>query len=228
MLEIEKSRKRTLIFNVNISGQSHNTVEGSFKIKDKNGIEYGIPIKVEEGRIVVDIPPLSNIISGLSEGVNDIVSVKLEAYGGGYYVCPWEDEARLKEGFDMQVSLFSEDQNEEINQSSGIQMDAKLENEDNKLDQINEVDQTVKPRNKVKSKTKNKSNLSQVKTILESKGIKGTKITNMILEKVKDEVKSRGITDRKEILEIVESHADRLTKPYDPMEQFKSFIKKED
>ena len=106
MININMNESKNIEFDVSISGTEMSAIKGHLRLI-KDGMEYGIPTKIIDNSIQVDIPRLDTfIISELKNG--EKISGKLELIvNGDTYIMPWEDsfviekpmviEAKVKE-----------------------------------------------------------------------------------------------------------------------------------
>lgn len=94
MLDINVRDIRQLTFEMEISGISPSQLEGRLRFFIDN-IEYGIPAKITEKEIQVEIPPLRRLIQReLKEG--EVFNARLDVYGDSHYMKPWAGEFRIK------------------------------------------------------------------------------------------------------------------------------------
>jgi len=90
MIKLNINERKSLSFQIELSGIDHSQLEGSLRFIVDN-VEYGFPAKIEQGLISVDIPTLANIIPrDIEEG--EKLQAKLEVQGNGYYMNPWNGE----------------------------------------------------------------------------------------------------------------------------------------
>ena len=94
MINLNINEKKSLQFDVSVSGVDMDSLKGSMKIV-MEGIEYGFPIKVIDGKIVVNIPPLTTF---LKEDMlkNQTLNATLEIIADDTYLVPWEDQILLE------------------------------------------------------------------------------------------------------------------------------------
>lgn len=94
MIDLNVNERKSLQFDVSVSGVQMNDLLGSMKIVMED-IQYCFPIKILDGKIVVDIPPLSKFIK--EEFLKEqSIDAKLEIIAGDTYLVPWEDQLLLK------------------------------------------------------------------------------------------------------------------------------------
>ena len=94
MLEINVKDTRDVSFEMEISGIGPNDLEGRLRMVIDN-IEYGIPAKITETEIKVEIPPLKRLVQReLSEG--ETFSARLDVFGDGHYLMPWSGEFQVR------------------------------------------------------------------------------------------------------------------------------------
>lgn len=107
MLKLNTDEKRQLSFEINIQGINHKELQGSLKFII-DGIDYGFPVKILQDHISVDVPPLDSVIKkGLTD--NKIIECKLDIFGNGFYLKPWESKFTLKTPVKMEAKMRLED-----------------------------------------------------------------------------------------------------------------------
>jgi hypothetical protein len=94
MINLNINESKKLRFKISLSGVNSYDLKGSMKIMIE-GIEYGFPIKIENGDIIVEISPLSEICSKKVKN-NTILNSKLEVIAGKTYLVPWSGNIKLK------------------------------------------------------------------------------------------------------------------------------------
>ena len=94
MINLNVNEKKSLQFDVSVSGVQMNDIRGSMKII-MNKVQYGFPITIMDGKIVVEIPALSDFLK--EEVLNErTADAKLEIIAGDTYLVPWEDQIELQ------------------------------------------------------------------------------------------------------------------------------------
>jgi len=89
MIKLNVNSKKKLQFDVSVSGVQTEDLKGSMKIVMEK-IEYGFPISIIDGKIVVEIPALNDFIK--EESLNeDTVKASLGIIANDTYIVPWED-----------------------------------------------------------------------------------------------------------------------------------------
>lgn len=85
------NEKKRIEFNVGVSGVDVNSLKGALRLVFE-GIEYGFPIEIEGGKVVVEIPPLKNIIREykLSKGMK--IDTRLDIIADDTFINPWNGE----------------------------------------------------------------------------------------------------------------------------------------
>jgi hypothetical protein len=103
MLEINVNKKRAINFEVTLSGIEASQLTGSIRFII-DSIEYGFPVEIQQGNVIAEIPPLSNIISRtIKEGEN--INAKLEITGNGYYLNPWNGSFVVKNPIAVEAKI---------------------------------------------------------------------------------------------------------------------------
>lgn len=93
MISINVNESKKLRFKISLSGIQAQDLRGSMKIM-MEGIEYGFPIEIDNGDIVVDVNPISEIYSKtIKDGA--LLDAKLELIAGDNYLSPWQDKIKI-------------------------------------------------------------------------------------------------------------------------------------
>jgi len=107
MLKLNTDEVRNLQFEVSIQGINYDELQGSLKFVIE-GIEYGIPVKIQKELVSVEVPPLEEIVArGMKNG--DIVECKLDIFGNGFYINPWGGQFELATPVKMEAKQFNID-----------------------------------------------------------------------------------------------------------------------
>jgi len=94
MINLNVNEKKSLQFDVKVSGVEMRDLRGSMKIVI-NEIQHGFPITIVDGKIVVEIPALSDFLK--EDVLNEkTVNAKLEIIASDTYLVPWEDSITLE------------------------------------------------------------------------------------------------------------------------------------
>ena len=167
MIEITTNQQKNITFESSINGISPQELDGYFRIT-VDGIEYGFKAKITENTIEVSIPSLKNIIHRTLKESETFQS-KLEMYGSGYYLNPWQGEVKIKSSVMIEAKILDE---KNINKSK-----PSVSIKENKLKQQKIVKEALK---------KKKNNVVITKEhlykFMEKKGTKDKKIQDVILE----------------------------------------------
>lgn len=110
MLEINVKDYRELSFEMELSGISPDQLEGRLRMIVDN-IEYGIPAKITETEITVNIPPLKRLIQRpLDEG--ETFPARLDVFGEGHYLKPWDGEFKVNNPVIVEAKIKEDSQPE--------------------------------------------------------------------------------------------------------------------
>ncbi len=94
MLKLNTDEIKNLQFEVSIQGINYDELQGSLKFMIED-IEYGIPVKINQDMVSVEVPPLQEIVAkGMRQG--DVVECKLDIFGNGFYINPWGGQFELQ------------------------------------------------------------------------------------------------------------------------------------
>lgn len=109
MINININESKKLRFKVSLSGVQPQDLRGSMRMVIE-GMEYGFPIKIDKGDIIVEINPISNISKKLKDG--SLLDAKLELVAVDTYLVPWQDKIKIENPIKVEAKL--EDIVEEI------------------------------------------------------------------------------------------------------------------
>ena len=109
MRSIKADKSMRFEWGIEIQGIDYKQLQGSLKFIVED-VEYGIPVSINETSIEVDIPPLKNVIKNLA---NEKIDSKLEIYGDGFYMKPWQEEVKIEIPAEVKVELKENNVNEE-------------------------------------------------------------------------------------------------------------------
>jgi len=103
MLNLNINETRTLDFEVQISGIDPDQLKGSLRF-EINNVEYGFPAEFKNESILVNIPPLKNILSTpLKEGTT--LKATLEVNANGFYLNPWDGDFVISNPIKMEAKI---------------------------------------------------------------------------------------------------------------------------
>ena len=147
MIKLNVNSKKKLQFDVSVSGVQTEDLKGSMKIVMEK-IEYGFPISIIDGKIVVEIPALNDFIK--EESLNeDTVKASLGIIANDTYIVPWEDSIIIESPVkveaimsDIQTIMEKELPKIEIKSTPKVI--------------VEEIDDEVKKVKKIEKKTKSK------------------------------------------------------------------------
>lgn len=102
MLKLNTDEIKNLQFEVSIQGINYDELQGSLKFMIED-IEYGIPVKIQQDLVSVEVPPLQEIVAkGMKQG--DVVECKLDIFGNGFYINPWGGQFELQTPVKVETS----------------------------------------------------------------------------------------------------------------------------
>ena len=111
MLNINSNEKKKLKFGISVAGVQARDLRGALRLTVE-GIEYGFPVKVVEGDIEVEIPPLRKLINEVDSEKR--YEVKLELIANDTYIVPWSDVAKIKTPISVEVSESIQEEDEKV------------------------------------------------------------------------------------------------------------------
>ncbi len=131
MLKLNTDEIKNLQFEVVIQGIDYDELTGSLKFMIED-VEYGIPVKIQKDLVSVEVPPLEEIVAkGMKDG--DVVECKLDIFGNGFYLNPWDGQFELKTPIKMETTQVKVD-NDPRSKTKRIQATLKEE----KIEEENE------------------------------------------------------------------------------------------
>jgi len=132
MLRLNTDEIKNLQFEVVIQGINYDELTGALKFIIED-VEYGIPVKIQKDLVSVEVPPLEEIVAmGMKDG--DVVECKLDIFGNGFYLNPWDGQFELKTPIKMETTQLKLD-NDPKSKKKRMSASLKEEEESNsKLD----------------------------------------------------------------------------------------------
>lgn len=122
---INISNSKSLEFEVQIQGIDYTSLTGYLRILINN-VEYGFPVEIKQDSINAEIPPLNTIIPmTLENGM--VVQLKLEIFGNGFYLNPWNGEAKLEIPIQIEVKMKEDFNNNETLIKAELKEDKDIE-----------------------------------------------------------------------------------------------------
>lgn len=103
MISININESKRLKFKISVSGVQPQDLKGSLRIMMEK-IEYGFPIKIENGNVVVEISPISKIY-GKKIKDGSLLDAKLEIIAGDNYLVPWNDKIKLENPIKVEAKI---------------------------------------------------------------------------------------------------------------------------
>ncbi|GIU69068.1 MAG: hypothetical protein KatS3mg002_0304 [Candidatus Woesearchaeota archaeon] len=134
MIKLISSEPKRLKFNVSIDGIRPEDLSAFIRFM-VNGVELGFKGVIENNIIRVEIPPLDEIVG--KHLLGDVTTKgRLDVYGAGYYLSPWEDNIFIKKSIKIEATIQSEDDmpHEEMHSSQPMVQCMDVE-EENDLDE---------------------------------------------------------------------------------------------
>ena len=107
MINMNINEIKKLKFGVAVSGVQTRDLAGTMRILI-DGVEYGFPTTVLDDKILVEIPPLNDVVkSGLKEG--RALQAKLDIVVGDTALTPWADTVRLIMPVTVEATISEEE-----------------------------------------------------------------------------------------------------------------------
>ena len=103
MIKLNITEKKEIKFDVNVSGINARDLTGSILLKIEE-VEYGFPVKVMDGTVIVEIPPLDEFVKQeLWDG--QTLNAKLEIIAADTYIIPWEDTMMIETPVKIEATI---------------------------------------------------------------------------------------------------------------------------
>lgn len=107
MISMNINEIKKLKFGVAVSGVQARDLNGMMRILI-DGVEYGFPTSILDDKILVEIPPLNDIVkSGLKEG--RALKAKLDIVVGDTAITPWADTVNLIMPVTVEATITEEE-----------------------------------------------------------------------------------------------------------------------
>jgi hypothetical protein len=147
MIKLNTNEKKRLKFNIEVSGVQTTDLKGSMKIIS-DGVEYGFPIGLDGGKVVVEIRPLSEITRlDLKDGQS--LPARLEIIANETFLVPWSDTIRIENPIKVEAKI---DEVEEVFETTIPKIKIKTVEEESLIKEIKKEEKKVE-RKKRKPKT---------------------------------------------------------------------------
>jgi len=144
MLTFDVNKEKKLEMMIETQGIDPQSLEFTFRILIE-GIEYGFPAQLIGNKVVVTIPPLSEVLAQKIESGD--YNAKLEVNGENkYYLKPFNEQVHIK--IEPKVEVTLDDDNERIEEKKNFDL---------KLSSITEEDAVTKTKEKSVIKKKKES-----------------------------------------------------------------------
>lgn len=156
MINLNINETKKLRFKISLSGVHPQDLKGALRIIIDD-IEYGFPIKIENGDITSEIGPLKDICPKKVKN-SDILNSKLEIIAGDTHFTPWSDKIRLRNPIKVEAKITDDD----IKESNKL-MTSEITDED-----IKEFNKLLTPKIKISDISEEKVEEENINKIEES------------------------------------------------------------
>lgn len=155
MISMNINEIKKLKFGVAVSGVQTRDLAGTMRILI-DGVEYGFPTTVLDDKIIVEIPPLNDIVkSGLKEG--RALQAKLDIVVGDTAITPWADTVNLIMPVTVEATIT-----EEESVKKKAEKTIKLNLEDDISEKVVKKVEKVLKESKPKKKAGKKTRMSKI------------------------------------------------------------------
>lgn len=191
MLEINVRDIKELSFEAEIGGVTPDQLECKLRLIIDN-IEYGIPAKISEGEITVEIPPLKRLVQReMREG--ETFAARLDVIGDSQYIKPWSGEFKVKNPVVVEAKIKEEPEIKVKLSEKKSKPTGKSKAEE----KLAEMKSTYEPKKKITKKPaidstnfKKKLKKEHVLAWMAKKGTKNPRIQEILYEQAETEVGS--------------------------------------
>lgn len=104
MINLKFNEGKKLKFKISLSGVQAQDLRGSLRMMSEDNIEYGFPVKIVNGDVVVEIAPMSSVC-GKSIKDGSILESKLELIADNNYLVPWKDKVKIENPVVIEADL---------------------------------------------------------------------------------------------------------------------------
>lgn len=163
MIKLNINEKKRLKFNIRVSGVMPQDLRGSMKIMMEK-VEYGFPIKVDEGKVIVDISPLSEITSReFSDG--QTFDAQLDIIAAETFTTPWKDKIKIESPLKIEAMLSELEEVDE--EEKKLEISVEGIDEEEKVDEARHDKKDSKKDEKKKKEKRNERIKSRFGKLLE-------------------------------------------------------------
>jgi len=139
MINMNINETKKLKFGIAVSGVQTRDLAGKMRILI-DGVEYGFPTTVLDDKILVEIPPLNDIVkSGLKEG--RALQAKLDIVVGDTTLTPWADTVKLIMPVTVEA-IISEEEN--VKKTETVKLNLEDDISEKVANQVEEKKQPIK------------------------------------------------------------------------------------
>jgi hypothetical protein len=104
MINLKFNESKKLKFKISLSGIQAQDLRGSLRMMTEDNIEYGFPVKIVNGDVVVEIAAMSSVC-GKSIKDGSILESKLELIADNNYLVPWKDKVKIENPVVIEADL---------------------------------------------------------------------------------------------------------------------------
>lgn len=105
MIKINTSKPEKLTFEFQFGGVSQDQISSTFHISF-GGVDYGFPGKITQESIIIEIPPLREVIAKKIKELDE-ADVSLEVVANGHYSVPWKDKVKIENPFMVEAKIIT-------------------------------------------------------------------------------------------------------------------------
>jgi hypothetical protein len=207
MIYLNPTKEKVLTFEVELSGASSSEIKGyvRFFLDEKNNVQVGFPVSIEDNKIQAVIAPLKKITkTPIKNGM--VFEAQLDVYTeDNEYFSPWKGEIEVKMPVTIEAKLANEDVKQSKSSGGRRKVHVKAVSED--IDhlvkrKVSEMTSRKKPTSKPKITKESLKNITkeQIYEYMYRAGTKNEKIQEIVWDQARV---AAGKNDNFEILKQV-------------------------
>ena len=113
MIPINTRQSKEIEFDFSVAGVDPQDIRGALRMTIE-GVEYGFPVSIQEGKVIISIPPLDTIVveDSLREGKH--VPVRVELVAGDTHLVPWQDTFKIEVPIRVEAKMIEQHDKEVV------------------------------------------------------------------------------------------------------------------
>jgi len=194
VMKLKTNEAKSMQFDITVHGVDYSVLKGSLKFMIE-GVEYGFPVDIRKDEIAVEVPALDEVIKrGLVDGSE--VECKLDVFGDGFYMSPWEGEFKLLTPARVEARMVYSDSSRgsgpsiKIKNSSLDSSNKTIVKEDKNSDKVDESKETeIKTESKLFEGNETKQLLKLLEKLVSERHVRENEFSGDEDSTIEDDVK---------------------------------------